>query len=195
MASVALLPGAATPTFFGRANTFRTPGRAGTSGQKVFSLFNAVGSGTIITLNHLSVDMYQTVVKAVTVAPPLVRVHRLVVVPTQGTVLTKVSRDSSQDVSNASVTVRGDASADGTSSAVTLVAAPLASSILAQVFAPRLITAAGYEAYDRMEFFEASFLRLLPGEGMVVELAYTLATQNPVTDMWIVSADWDEALS
>jgi hypothetical protein len=193
MPQTTIVPSQSTPTFLGRTNTFRTPGRAGTSGQKLLAFFNAPGSGVVATLNVISVKLYQTVVKAVTVAPPIVRVHRIDAAPTQGTVLTKVTRDSSLGNSNAGITIRGDASADGTGSNPTLNSTPAANAILAQEFASRLITAAGYEAMDRIRLFETSWLRFRPGEGFLVELAYTAATQNPVTDMWIATADWDEA--
>jgi hypothetical protein len=33
---------------------------------------------------------------------------------------------------------------------------------------------------------------LRAGEGLGVHLNYTVATQNPVTDMWIVTMRWEE---
>lgn len=192
MLTVAIGGSGATPMFLGRVNTFRTPGRAGTAGQKLFAMFNAAGSQVTVNVQHLNVELVQTVVKAVTVLPPIVRVHRIAALPTQGAALTKVTRDSTLTTS-ASVTVHGDASADGTSAGTALVAAPVASSVLAQSFAARLLTAVGYQMFDQRKFFAASSHRMRPGEGIVVELAYTLATQNPVTDMWLVSADWYES--
>jgi len=48
--------------------------------------------------------------------------------------------------------------------------------------------------FDRTEFMsdplESVVLR--PLEGLVVFLDYTLATQNPTTDMWIVGCRWEE---
>jgi len=65
--------------------------------------------------------------------------------------------------------------------------------VLTQEFAPRLITAAGYEMFDRTTFFDGdTFITLRALEGIVVMLDYVLATQNPVTDMWLVSCEWDE---
>lgn len=177
--------------FRGRAMTFRTPGRAGTTGQKIFALHNATGSTRIVYVNQVTVDLYQTVVKAITVAPPIIRVHRVTVLPSNGTALTKVSKDTSLSAS-ASVTAWGDASADGTGSGTTLTATIPANSILTQEFAPRFITAAGYEPFDRAEFLVDQGIVLRALEGIVVELVYVLATQNPTTDMWIVGCDWYE---
>jgi hypothetical protein len=178
-------------TFRGRAQTFRTPGRAGTTGQKIFALHNATGSTKVVYLNQVTVDLMQTVVKAVTVAPPIIRVHRFTAVPTNGTALTKVQKDTTLS-SNASVTAWGDASADGTGSGTTLTVTIPANSILTQEFAPRLITAAGYEMFDRTEMLVNQSIVLRALEGIVVFLDYVLATQNPVTDMWIVGCDWYE---
>lgn len=178
-------------TFRGRSQTFRTPGRAGTAGQKIFALHNATGSTKIVTLNQLTVDKVETVVKAVTVLPPVIRVHRFTALPTNGTALSKTAKDSAL-TTNASVTAWGDASADGTGSATTLTVTIPAGNMLSQEFAPRLITAAGYEMADRIEMLVGQGIVLRALEGVVVFLDYVLATQNPVTDMWIVGCDWYE---
>lgn len=179
------------PTFSGRCGTFRMPGLAGTAGQKIFAIHNATGSTKIVKVNQIAVDLYVTVVKAVTVAPPIIRLHRVTVLPTGGTAGSKVSKDTSL-TTNASVTLFQHASADGTGGTAITATIP-AGSIITQEMAPRLITAAGYEMADRITFLDTSegvVLRAL--EGIVVNLDYTLATQNPVTDMWTVTADWDE---
>lgn len=180
-------------TFRGRASTFRTPGRAGTTGQKIFALHNSTSSTVLVNLHKITIDLAMTVVKAITVLPPIIRVHRFTAVPTNGTALAKVAEDTAL-TSNAQVTAWGDASADGTSSASALAITIPANNILTQEYAPRFITAAGYEPTDRVEFFssENEEVILRPLQGVAVELAYTLATQNPTTDMWIVDARWDE---
>lgn len=182
----------ATPTFSGRVNTFRTPGRAGTAGQKIFAIHNATGSTKVVHVNMIAIDLVATVVKAVTVLPPVIRAWKVTVLPTNGTTLTKVAMDSSL-ASSASVTVLGDASADGTGSASALTATLPAGTILTQEFAPRLITGAGYEMFDRTVFFDGlTYVTLRALEGIVVFLDYVLATQNPTTDMWIATCEWDE---
>lgn len=178
-------------SFRGRAQSFRTPGRAGTTGQKIFALHNATGSTKIVTINQLTVDTTATVAKAVTVLPPVIRVHRFTALPTNGTALSKTAKDSAL-TTNASVTAWGDASADGTNSATALTITIPAGSMLSQEFAPRLITGAGYEMADRIEMLVGQGIVLRPLEGIVVFLDYTAAAQNPITDMWIVGCDWWE---
>lgn len=177
--------------FKGRANTFRTPGRAGTAGQKILSLHNSNTSPVIVTINKVCVDLVTTVVKAITVAPPIVRIWKVTVLPTNGTALIK-NKIGGISSSNSAVTVLGDASADGTGSASTLTATLPAGAILAQEFSPRLITGAGYESADRVEFLRDTKIVLGSLEGIVIFLDYTAAGQNPTTDMWIAGIEWQE---
>lgn len=185
-----ILANEAKASFRGRAQTFRTAGLAGTTGQRLFALHNATGSTKIVRINQLAIDFYSTVVKAVTVAPPIIRAHRFTAVPTAGTALAKVAKDSAL-ASNGSITGWGNTASDGGASTALAVTIP-ASSILSQEFAPRLITAAGYEPADRIEMLVGQEIVLRALEGIVVNLDYTLATQNPVTDMWVVGCDWTE---
>jgi hypothetical protein len=178
-------------SFRGRVQTFRTPGRAGTTGQKIFALHNATGSTKVVHINQIAVDLVCTVIKAVTVLPPVIRIHRFTAIPTNGTTLTKTQKDTALS-SNASITAWGDASADGTNSGTALTVTIPAGSMLTQEFAPRLITAAGYEMFDRTEMLVGYDIVLRALEGIVVNLDYVLATQNPTTDMWVVGCDWFE---
>ena len=178
------------PTF--KASTFRTPGRAGTAGQNIFSLHNATGSLMTVSLKKLTVDITTTVVKAVTVLPPAVRLYKVTVLPTNGTAVTKVPLDSTSTASSASVTVLQDASADGTSSASALTATIPAGAVIAGEFAPRLITAVGDDGSYKIDLVTGSRIKLNALEGVVVVLDYVLATQNPITDMWLVEAEWEE---
>ena len=182
---------AASVLFKGRASTFRTLGRAGTAGQNIMSIHNATGSAINLVVKKVTVDLYQTVVKAVTVAPPIIRMWKVTVLPTNGTALAK-TKIGGTTTSSASVTVLGDASADGTGSATTLTTTRPAGTFISQEYAPRLITAAGYEMSDRLEFFDGTEIVLGALEGIVVFLDYTLATQNPITDMWIAGLEWEE---
>ena len=180
--------------FGGRGVTFRTPGRAGTTGQKLMALHNATGSTIRVRINKVRVDLVQTVIKAVTVLPPVIRLWKFTAVPTNGTVLNKTPGNSGNPASSASVTLWGDASADGTSSASALTVTLPAGTFVAQEFATRMITAAGYEGADRNEFLatEQGDIMLNALEGLCVFLDYTLATQNPTTDMWLATMFWEE---
>lgn len=179
--------------FRGRSATFRTPGRAGTAGQNLMSIHNATASPIKVNLNKVTVDLVQTVIKAITVLPPIIRLWKVTVLPTNGTALTK-NKVGGTTTSNAAVTVLGDASADGTGSGTTLTATLPAGTFISQEYAPRFITAAGYEPSDRIEFLSDTYVTLNALEGIVVTLSYTLATQNPTSDMWIVGMEWDEIL-
>lgn len=185
--------GAVAPLFHGRACTFRTPGRAGTAGQKVLSIHNATGSAVTANIHKIVVDTYQTVVKAVTVPPTNIRMWKVTVLPTNGTALTK-NKIQGSSTSSASITVLGDASADGTGSGTTLTATLPAGTFLSQEYASRLITAAGFEMTDRIEFFtgDDTNVKLSALEGVVIFLDYTVATMNPTTDMWSACVEWEE---
>ena len=192
------LPTIIGPTLLAKmvASTFRIPGRAGTTGQKLMSLHNATGSTIVVRVTDVAVDHVQTVVVPVTVLPPMIRLWKVTVLPTNGTALTKVPRDSGLSASSGSVTCLQDASADGTSSATALTATLPAGTIAAQEFADRLITAAGEEPFGRAEFLkDGEDVVLRPLEGVVLFLDYVLATQNPVTDMWLATMKWTEAAS
>lgn len=177
-------------TFRGRATSFKTPGRAAVS-QKILSIHNATASPVLVDVNRIRVDMLSTGVKAVTVVTPIIRVVRYTVVQTNGTVLTKGAVDSSL-TSNASVTVTGDASADGTLSATTLTLTP--TQALAQAYAPRVFTAVGYEIMDTIVFFEGETnITLRPLEGLAVFLDNAVITTGiPATDIYAASVDWTE---
>ncbi len=178
-------------TFRGRVSTFRTLGRAGTAGQKIFALHNATGSTKTVHINQLFVDVANTAAIVVGTVPVVIRVHRFTAIPTGGTALTKASKDSAL-TANASITAWGDASADGTGSATTLTVTIPAGNLLSQEFSPRIITAAGIEFFDRTEFLEGKDVVLRALEGIVIFLDYTVAAANPVTSHWTAGADWYE---
>jgi hypothetical protein len=179
-----------TKTFWGRACTFKTPGRAATS-QKILSIHNATGSAVLLDVNRIRVDMLSTAVKAITIVMPIIRVVRYTTVQTNGTVLAKGAIDTAQ-TSSASVTVTGDASADGTLSGTTLTLT--AGVTLAQGYAPRIFTAVGYELMDTITFFEGETdVTLRAGEGLALFLDNAVLTTGiPATDIYVASVDWNE---
>lgn len=192
-------PVEATPivTYRGRAASFRTPGRAATA-QNIFAIHNATGSTVIVDLESLAIDVLNAAAAGIapTVIPPIIRAFRFTAVPTNGTALTKVPDDSSM-ASNSAVTVWGDASADGTSSATTLTVT--AGSIITQEYAPRVMvvgTSAStfYEPFDRTVFFSdpttAITLRAL--EGVLLRLDTATTAGNPITNHYITTARWTE---
>jgi hypothetical protein len=177
--------------FRGRAGSFRTLGRAGTAGQKILAIHNATGSSITVQVNKIVVDMWCTVVKAVTVAPPIVRIRKFTAVPTNGNTITK-NKIGGTTTSSASCTVWNDSSADGTGSATTLTVTLPGGTIVDQLVCPRVITAVGEIDTNPMKFEYSSGIQLAALEGICVFLDYTVATQNPITDMWVASVEWEE---
>ncbi len=187
-------------SYQGRCATFRTPGRAGTAGQKIFAIHNATTSPVLVDVHKITVDLLAVAAAGVapTVIPPVIRAWKFTAVPTNGTALTKVPENSALS-SSASVTVFGDASADGTSSGTALTVTLPAGTIITQEFAPRILvvgTSAStfYEPLDRTTFFESDdeqiTLRAL--EGVCVYLDYAVAAGNPTTSHWLVTCRWTE---
>lgn len=178
-------------TYLGRASTWKTLGRAGAAGQKIFAIHNATGSTTLVDVDKISVDVMQTAARVV--EPPLIRAWKFTAVPTNGSSITKVPEDSSLS-SSSSVTLWQDAQSDNTGSATTLTVTLPAGTITTESWGARALTLVGYEQFDR-EYFYASddekiTLRAL--EGICVFLDYSAATANPITDKWTVTCRWVE---
>lgn len=175
-------------SFVGRASTFRIPGIAGTTGQKLFSVFNAAGSAVIVDVETIAFDVYQTTARVV--EPPVARLHRVTTAPTGGAALPKVAMDTSL-TSSASVTLLQGASAERTSSAITSTLA--AADLITQEPVARALTLVGYEQYDRTEFINDNRpITLRAGQGVVLNLDYNTATSNPTSDMYTVTVRWSE---
>lgn len=177
----------------GRASTFRIAGIAGTTGQRLFSIHNASGSTIKVDVHKVAIDVIQTAVMAITVVPPVIRLYRVTVLPTGGTAVTKVAEDTSRPATSSSVTLLQGTASDG-GAATNITATLPANNVITQEYVPRMITAVGYEMADRMEFLaqdnEAITLGAL--EGLVVNLDYTTATQNPTSNHYIVTVRWEE---
>jgi hypothetical protein len=178
-------------SYIGYAATFKTLGRAGTTGQKIFAIHNATGSKVLCDVDKITVDLMQTVAKVV--EPPDVRLWRFTAVPTNGSAVTKVPQDTTL-TSNASVTLWQDSSADNTGCGTTLTVTLPAATVITQSWAARALTLVGYEQFDREKFLDGDgeVMTLRPLEGVCVFLDYTVATANPTTDKWIVTCRWVE---
>lgn len=195
MGQIYLNPDNLRLVYRGRTGTFRSPGIAGTAGQKLLAIHNATGSSTTVRIKRIIIDMYATVVKAVTVAPPVVRVWRFTAVPTNGNALTK-SKIGGGGATDSNVTVWQGASADGTSSGTALTISLPAGAIVDQAFPERIITAAGSAGIKSPLIFEYPNGIDLPAlTGISVFLDYATATFNPITDMWVASIEWEEFLT
>lgn len=179
----------------GRSATFLTPGRAAV-GQKIHAIHNATGSSVLVAVNRIVVGHLNTAAKLSSVIPPIIRIHRFTAIPTNGTSLTKTANQlDSSTSSNASVTVWGDASADGTGSATTLTITIPTQSILDQRWTPYQVnTQVGGVTQLAVEFeFQPQEIILRALEGVCVFLDQaTTTTGNPATDKWISTINWEE---
>ncbi len=173
-------------SYRGRAGTFRQLGIAGTAGQKLFTIHNASGSTVLVDVEGITVDVYQTAARVV--APPILRLHRYTTLATGGTAVTKAPEDTTMTSSSSVTLLQGTASDGGAATAI--VVTPGA--ILSQEPVARALTLVGYEQFDRTEFFSGSPITLRALEGVVVNLDYTVATSNPVTDNYTVTVKWSE---
>lgn len=175
-------------SFRGRSCSFRQLGIAGTTGQKLASIFNAAGSSVICDVELIAIDVLQTAARVV--EPPVIRAHKITTAPTGGTAMTKIGEDSALSSSSSIALLQGTASEGGTATAI--VSTPAANTIVNQEVAPRALTLVGYEQFDRIEWFDQSPWTLRAGEGLLINLDYSAATANPVSDKWIVTMRWSE---
>lgn len=175
-------------TFRGRACSFRQLGIAGTAGQKLASIFNAAGSSVIADVELIAIDVLQTAARVV--EPPVIRAHKITTAPTGGTAMTKIGEDSALSSSASIALLQGTASEGGTATAIS--STPAANTIVNQEVAPRALTLVGYEQFDRIEWFDRAPWTLRAGEGLLLNLDYSAATANPVSDKWIVTFRWVE---
>jgi hypothetical protein len=175
-------------SFRGRACSFRQLGIAGTAGQRIGSIFNAAGSSVIVDIELIAVDVIQTAARVV--APPIIRAHKMTTAPGGGTAMTKIAEDSSMSSSASVALLQGTASEAGAATAIT--GTINANTIVNQEVAPRALTLVGYEQFDRTEWFDLAPWTLRAGEGILVNLDYSAATANPVTDNWIITFRWSE---
>lgn len=181
--------------YVGFASTFKMPGIAGTAGQKLFSIYNGPATAKPVTVRvfGVTVGLYETVVKAVTVPAVVLRLWKVTVAPTNGSAVTKVAANSGSVAASSSVTVLQDASADGTSSSPTLTATLPAGTWVAQKIAPRAITAAGWLGLPDVQLLDnGATVELRSNEGLVVFADYVDAVSNPTTDRWTVSCSYEQ---
>jgi len=173
------------------STTFRIPGSAATT-QNLLTIENATGSAVTVILRHLMIQMDATA--ALTAVMPQFKCSRFTGAATGGTAMTKSQFDSAVS-SNASVTIRGGASADGTAAAIT--ATPGVA--MWQQFGLRLHTAVGMVATTDLDMLPVLVadnvlapFKLAANESLVVHLIATATTSNPSTNHYFVNAVWEE---
>lgn len=177
------------PSYKGFAASFRAPGRAAVA-QNLFAIFNASAS-VLVGVRRLSVQMDATAALA-TVAKAI-KSSRITTVPTNGTSIAKGVFDSAL-TSDAGVTLFGDASADGTSSATTLTST--AGTFAWAQLVMRLHTAVGQVLMDDESLIpqlcEDDPVILRQNQGILVSIVAASTATNPATDFHVVNCMWEE---
>lgn len=177
------------PSFKGMVGSFRMIGSAATP-QNLFSLEHATGSGLIVAVRRLSVQMDATALMA-SVAEQF-KASRATGTPAGGQTLTKVGFDTNQS-SHANVTARCGASADGTNVAITGLTAGTTGW---HQFAMRMHTLAGQVLMEDESCIpiicadDPCYLR--PGETLLLQGINGTAANNLATNHYIVNCVWEE---
>lgn len=176
-------------TFKGEASSFRTLGNAA-SPQNLFSIENAAGSTVLVAVRRLSIQMDQTVVLAAVATQ--MKTSRPASLPTGGTTLTKVSRDTALTTSG-SVVLRGATASDG--GAATAITGT-AGSVAWHQFVMRMHTLVGQVLMDDEPLIPALAaddpVILRAGEALLVQAVNTTPANNKATDHYIINCAWDE---
>jgi hypothetical protein len=167
-------------------------GNAATT-QNLLTIENATGSPVTVVMRRLVVQMDATA--ALTAVMPQFKCSRFAGAATGGLAMTKSDFATASTDSNAAVTFRGGASADGTNAAIT--ATPGVA--IWQQFGLRLHTAVGVVSAIDLDLLPmlvadpalASFT-LAANESLVVHIVAAAGTSNPATNFYFVNAVWEE---
>ena len=174
-------------TYHGRSVSFVTPGRAAT-GQTLFTIENATDSTILVDLTRLMIQADSTT--ALTSRSITFTLGRGTA-PTNGTTLTKTCPDSTLS-SDTKVIIKGDASADGTSSASALSYTP--GVLFRKQYGHRLHTLVGQVIPVEIGLVNEGDrdYTLNPNECFTANIVAAGAGDNPVTEMYLVNVSWDE---
>jgi hypothetical protein len=171
------------------AATFRTAGAAATT-HNLFTLENATGSGRVVRIKRLIVQLDATA--TLTAVMPLVKTSRSTAIPTGGTTLTKGLFDTTQ-TSVAGVVARGATASDG--GGATAITAT-AGDIVWQQYAMRMHSLAGQVlAPDNSllpALVENTPFILRPNQALLVQVVAAAGTSNPTSNQWFVECVWEE---
>jgi len=173
----------------GLVATFRTLGSA-TTPQNIFTIENVVGSTILVGIRRLTIQMDTTVALAAVASQ--FKTSRPTALPTGGTVLTKLTFDTTL-TSSASVIVRGATAADaGAATAITATAGAVGW----HQFAQRLHTAAGQVILEDESLIpglcETDPIVLRAGQALLVQIVQATAANNAATNHHVVNCAWEE---
>lgn len=171
-------------------STWRTLGSA-TLTQNLFTLENGTGSGVLVALRRMSVQMDATAV-LVAVAPT-VSFYRTSGLPSGGTALAWTLFDTA-DTATALVVARGATASHG-GAATAITATPAAGTSGWDQFTMRLHTAVGQVVMDDQSVIPALCadqpIIIRPGEAVLAQVVAAVTTSNPATNNWVVNAAWE----
>ena len=172
-------------------STWRTLGAAALL-HNLFTLENGTGSGVLVGLRRLSVQMDATAVLAA--VAPTVEFYRTSGMPSGGTVLEKTLIDTST-TSAANVVARG-ANASNGGAATAITATPVAGASAWSAFTMRMHTLVGQVVMDSSNLLpglcEGTPFVIRPGEAVMAQVIAAVTTANPATNHWIINAEWNE---
>lgn len=178
-------------TFRGTGATFAIPGNAALA-QPLWSIENITGSGIIVAVRDLYVQSFAGAASATIFVPPAAYTFRTTTMPTGGTAFTKVSKDTRDPVSSASVIVRQGASADGVANAIV---APLAGPRLTQRAMSNWASMVGFAQPIPSDLLEGAVedeLVIQPGQAIVIHANANVAADNAATRRWFINFAWIE---
>ena len=172
-------------------STWRTLGAAALL-HNLFTLENGTGSGVLVGLRRLSVQMDATAVLAA--VAPTVEFYRTSGMPSGGTVLEKTLIDTSS-VTAANVVARG-ANASNGGAATAITATPVAGASGWSQLTMRMHTLVGQIVMDDESLIPAlcenTPVTIRPGEAVLARVVAAATGSNPATNNWIINAEWNE---
>jgi hypothetical protein len=173
----------------GFASTFRTLGNAATP-QNLFTIENAVGSTVLIGVRRLTIQMEATAALAAVASQ--FKTSRPTAMPTGGTVLTKLTFDTTL-TSSASAVARAATASDG--GAATVITAAAGATGWHQ-FAQRMHTLAGQVILEDESLIpglcETDPIVLRAGQALLVQLVQATAANNAATNNHVINCSWEE---
>jgi hypothetical protein len=174
-------------TYLGTTATFRTVGSAGTP-QNLFTIENV--GGTPVRIRRLVTQLDATAV--LTAVMPLVKTSRATAIPSAGTVLAKVTFDTSL-TSNAAVVCRGGTASDG--GGLTAITAT-AGDVMWQQYCMRMHSVVGQvlgsDNNNLPTLVESDPVILASGQALLVQVVAAIGTSNPATNHWFTQCVWEE---
>lgn len=171
-------------------STFRTQGAAALT-QNLLTIENGVGSGRLVGLRRISVQLDTTA--ALAAVAPTIEFRRTTALPTGGTVLQETQWDTT--ATNSGLIVARGATASHGGALTPITATGTTGSAGWSQFTMRQATVAGQVVMDDQsvipQLASDTPIILREGQAIVVQAIAAATTSNPATNFWIVNAVFD----